>query len=183
MKQLLLWIAFALAVIYFVVNNIYYLDAIYLFNTKVYNLSELIIKNNLSKETQRYGYCFDTNEQIKSLAYSLKSVYDVQKYILDFPYEEAKNRTSCIRATEILKRGKGNCLDKAVLACVIFYEKNIPCYVVGGKKPYHSIALIHYNGGWRPILTTGSITPFNIDEFMNSVFIVESKHERYFRTF
>ena len=159
-----------------------YKEAIYLFENYEYDLQELIIKNNLMKQKQLWGYCFDTNEQIRKLAKSLTTVYDVQKWILEFPYDNSYNMsTTCQRATETLKRGKGICSDKAILVCSLFYEKNISCYIISNNKLNHSISIIYYNNAWRPILTTGYINKNNINKFMNSLFLIESKNERYFR--
>lgn len=147
---------------------------------KEYELKEIVENLNLYK--QFYGYRFDSNEEIKSLSKDLKTVDDVQKWILSFPYDEDRvENTSWQNATEILGKGKGICGDKALLACSIFYEKNIPCYVLGSRKPFHSISLINYNKAWRPILTTGVINENNIDEFMENLFFVISKNERYSR--
>jgi len=160
-----------------------YKEAVYLFENYEYDLQELIKKNNLTKRKQLWGYCFDTDEQIKELAENLTTVYDVQRWILEFPYDESNNlSTTCQRATVTLKKGKGICNDKAILTCSIFYEKNIPCYVIGGcYNGSHAISLIYYNNAWRPVLTTGYIDREKIDKFMDSLFLIESKYERYFR--
>jgi len=158
---------------------------LYLFENNEYDLQELIEKNNLTEQEPLMSYCFDTNEQIKELAENLTTIYEVQRWILEFPYdyEELKNlSTHCQRATVTLKKGKGICSDKSILICSIFYEKNIPCYMISGYyNGSHSISLIYYDNAWRPILTTGFINKNNIDKFMNSLFLIESKYERYFR--
>lgn len=161
---------------------IIYKESVYLFENYEYNLQELIEKNNLIKQEPLMSNCFDTNEQIKELAENLTTVYDVQKWILKFPYDYERLSTHCQKATETLKRGKGCCSDDSILVCSIFYEKNISCYsVCGNYDGSHCISLIYYNNFWRPILTTGYINKENIKDFMNSLFLIESKDERYFR--
>ena len=157
-------------------------EAIYLFENYEVDLQELIVRNNLSEKKQKWGYCFDTNEEIKKLAQM--EVEEIVKWILEFPhdYKQLKNlSTTCQRATVTLKKGKGICNDKAILICSIFYEKNISCYVISSNELNHSISLIYYNNAWRPILTTGFINKENIEDFMSSLILVESKEKRYFR--
>ena len=147
-----------------------------------YSLDLLIELNNLTEQEQLWGYCFDSNEEIKAIAQNL-SVYEIQEWILEFPYdyEQLSNlSTQCQRATETLKNGKGICIDKAIQACSVYYEKGIPCYVLSSNKFHHAIAFIYYHG-WKPVLTTGYINKNNIYEFMNSLFLVESRNERYFK--
>jgi len=165
-----------------------YRKAIYLFENNEYDLQELIEKNNLTEQEPLMSYCFDTNEKIKELAKNLTTVYEVQRWILEFPYNdiptyifEFKCQQPQVKATEILKNGKGNCVEKSILVCSIFYEKNISCYIISNNKLNHSISIIYYNNAWRPILTTGYINKNNINKFMNSLFLIESKNERYFR--
>lgn len=141
-----------------------------------YNFTELIEKNNLTGHTQKNNY-FDTNSQIKEL--SNLDVYEIQKWVLEFPFDEDTPKTPQ-NATKTLGKNKGVCYDKAVLLCSIFYEKEVPCYIISSNgKYYHSISLIYYNGSWTPILTTGVINRENIDGFTSSLFLVVSKNEIY----
>ncbi len=157
----------------------------YLFEKYEYNLEELIKKNDLLKQEQLWGYCFDSNNQIKELAKNLTTIRDIQDWILNFPYDydQLKNlSTRCQNATTTLAKGKGICSDKSILLCSIFYEKNISCYsVCGTYNGNHCISLIFYNNSWRPILTTGFIDENSINNFMNSLTLIESKTERYFK--
>ena len=165
---------------YVIYKDVIYKD-VYLFNYK-YNLQELIEKNNLTKQEPIMSDCFDTNEKIKELAKNLTTIYDIQKWILEFPFdnEQLGNlSTHCQKATTTLENGKGVCSDKSILICSICYEKNISCYSVCGGN--HCISLIYYNNSWRPILTTGYINKVNIEDFMSSLFLIESKDERYFK--
>jgi len=153
----------------------------YLFENYEYDIQKLIEKNNLT-EQEPLSDCFDTNEKIKELAKNLTTIYDLQKWILEFPFdnEQLGNlSTHCQKATTTLENGKGVCSDKSILICSICYEKNISCYSVCSRN--HCISLIYYNNSWRPILTTGYINKEKIDKFMNSLFLIESKDERYFK--
>ena len=156
-------------------------EAEYLFENYEVDLQELILRNNLSKEVQKWSYCFDTNDEIKKLARKME-VEEIVKWILEFPYDYSQNKsTVCQRATVTLQKNKGICSDKAVLVCSIFYEKGLQCYEIASNKYWHAIALVYYKNKWRPVLTTGYINRNNIDDFMNSLFIISSKQERYFK--
>ncbi len=156
-------------------------ESMYLFENYEVDLQELILKNNLSKEDQKWSYCFDTNDEIKKLAREME-VEEIVKWILEFPYDYSQNKsTVCQRATVTLQKNKGICSDKAVLVCSIFYEKGLQCYEIASNKYWHAIALVYYKNKWRLVLTTGYINRNNIDDFMNSLFIISSKQERYFK--
>lgn len=168
-----------------IIKNLRYYKANYLFENYKYNLSELIEKNNLTKKINYNSPLFNTNEEIKELAENL-TLHDVQEYILDFPFDKelAKNISAgkpitVYTATDVLERNKGVCMGKSLLACSIFYEKNIPCYSGGNYK--HSIALVYYNESWRPVLTTGFVNKDNIDEFMSTLNIIRSKYDAYMK--
>ena len=154
----------------------------YLFENYEYDIQKLIEKNNLTEQEPLMSDCFDTNIKIKELAKNLTTIYDMQKWILELPFdnEQLENlSTHCQKATTTLENGKGICSDKSILICSICYEKNISCYSACGKN--HCISIVYYNNAWRPILTTGFIDEKNINNFMNSLFLIESKNKRYFR--
>jgi hypothetical protein len=169
-----------LCLVLFGVDN---LKTEYIFEDYEYDLEELIEINKLKECKQNFGYRFNSNLEIKELADCLDNVEDVQKYILCFPYDNERVGSEFWKnATDILERGKGICTDKAILACSIFEEKNISCYIIGSNEEHHhAISLIDYEGSWRPILTTGVINKNNIDEFMETLYFVKSK-DSYFNS-
>jgi len=182
------FVLLVILIVYLLVSNIHaerYDKYIKMFHENEFDINEIIAKNKLISVKQVLGFCFDTNDEIKRLAEELKTVDDIQRFILDFPENESmKLEFFCHKASYVLKVGSGVCMDKAILACSIFMEKNIPCYVVASQdnKYNHAIIMIKYGEKYHPMFTTGFIkNETMLYDFINKVTRVEDKDELYIK--
>jgi len=161
-----------------VVEKIEYINAIYLFENNEYDLQELIEKNNLTEQEPLMSYCFDTNEEIKELAENLTTVYDVQKWILDF---KNADETEPLTPKEILEKGTGDCLSKSCLACSILANKGYDCCILISNGKYdHSIFALKSGNKIKPLFPTGYISSQEeLDDFMNNLWIINCNNKYY----